>query len=218
MRRVPSPKARLGAFAGLLVLLGVAVAVLSPVSRAGLREALDPFGAAAPVVFVLVSAVLGNLFVPGPVLAGASGLLFGTATGVVVSIAAAVLGSVLATWIAHAAGRPGVEELEQPRVRLVEALLQRHGVWAVVVQRLLPAVPDAPCSYLFGLAGLRAWQVAVGTLVGAAPRAFSYTAIGDGLGEGSTTIGLVGLGVLVVTGALGAVVGLVALRRTRREP
>lgn len=213
-----SPKARLGAFVAALSITGIAVAVLAPVSETSLRSALDPLGAAAPFVFVVVSAMLGNAFVPGPILAGASGLLFGTTTGFFVTLAAATLASVLAVLTSRAAGRPGIEELENPRVRVVEELLQRHGVVAVIVQRLLPGVPDAPCSYLFGLAGLRAWQVALGTVVGVAPRAFSYTAIGDSLGGGGTRIGVIGLVVLVATGTLGTLVGLVVLRRSRRRP
>ena len=218
MPGVRDPKARLGAFVAALSLIGVAVVVLSPVSEPGLRDGLDPFGAAAPLVYVVVSALLGNVFVPGPILAGASGLLFGTTTGFFVTVAATTLASVLAVRLSQVAGREGVEELENPRVQAVERLLQRHGTWAVIVQRLLPAVPDAPCSYLFGLAGLRVWQVALGTVIGAAPRAFSYTAFGDGLGGGGSTIGFVGLAVLVVTGVVGAIVGFVAVRRTRREP
>lgn len=216
-RAVRSPKARLAAFVGLLSVLAVAVLVLSPVSARGLRDALEPFGAAAPLAYVPVSALLGDLFVPGPILAGASGLLFGTVTGFFVTLAAALLSSVVAVMVARGAGREGVQELDDPRVRTIERLLQRYGVGAVIVQRLLPAVPDAPCSYLFGLAGLRVWQVALGTLVGAAPRAFSYTAIGDGLGEGSTAIGVIGLVTLVLTGVLGVAVATVAARRAGRD-
>lgn len=213
-----SPKARLGAFVAALSIIGVAVLILAPVSETGLREAIEPLGAAAPFGYVVVSALLGNAFVPGPILAGGSGLLFGTTTGFFVTLGATTLASVLAVLTARIAGRPGVEELENPRVRLVEELLQRHGVLAVIVQRLLPGVPDAPCSYLFGLAGLRVWQVALGTVIGVAPRAFSYTAIGDGLGGGGTTIGVIGVAGVVVTGVVGTVVGLLVLRRSRRAP
>lgn len=212
-----SPKARLGVFVGLLSVLAAAVLVLSPVSERALRDALDPFGVAAPLAYVPVSALLGSLFVPGPILAGASGLLFGTTTGFFVTLAATLLSSVVAVLTARAAGRDGVRELESPRVRAIEALLQRRAVGAVVVQRLLPLVPDAPCSYLFGLAGLRVWQVVLGTAIGATPRAFSYTAIGDGLGAGGTTIGIIGLVTLVVTGVVGAAVGAVVARRTRSD-
>lgn len=215
---VRSPRARLGAFVALLSVAAIAVLVLSPVSEEALRDALEPFGIAAPLAYVGVSALLGNAFVPGPILAGASGLLFGTTTGFFVTVTAATLSSVIAVLAARAAGREGVQELESPRVQRIERLLQRYGVGAVVVQRLLPGVPDAPCSYLYGLAGLRVWQVALGTLIGAAPRAFSYTAIGDGLGAGGSTIGIVGLVTLVVTGVVGAAVGALAARRASRDP
>lgn len=212
-----SPKVRLGAFVAVLSLIAVAVLVFTPVSEGGLRDALAPFGIAAPLVYVVVSALLASAFVPGPILAVTSGVLFGTITGSFVSLAAATLSSVLAVLAARAAGREGLRELESPRVKAVEGLLQRRGVGAVVVQRLLPGVPDAPCSYLFGLAGLRAWQVALGTLIGVAPRAFSYGAIGDGLGAGGTTVGIVGVVTLVATGVIGAAVAAVAAHRTRRD-
>ena len=214
---VRSPKARLGVFVAALSVAAVAVLLLTPVSEDALRDALEPFGIAAPLAYVPASALLGCLFVPGPILAGASGLLFGTTTGFFVTLAATVLSNVIAVLAARSAGREGVSELESPRVQAVERLLQRYGVGAVVVQRLMPAVPDAPCSYLFGLAGLRVWQVALGTLIGAAPRAFSYTAIGDGLGAGGSTIGVLGLATLIATGTAGAVIAAVATRRARRE-
>ncbi len=213
---MPSPKARLAAFVTGLSLLAVVVLVAAPVDEAALREALEPLGAAAPFGFVVLGALLGAVFVPGPIIAGASGLLFGTATGFVVSLASTICTSVMALGAARAAGREGVQELENPRVHLVERVLQRHGVGAVVFQRLLPGVPDAPCSYLFGLAGLRVWQIALGTLIGSAPRAFSYTAIGDGLGEGPGSLAVVGLVVLGVTSVVGATAAAVVVRRARR--
>lgn len=210
-----SAKGRLAVFVGGLVLVAVAVLVLAPVGRHGLRDDLAPLGAAAPLGFVAVAGVLGALFVPGPVLAGASGLLFGTATGFFATLGATVVTAVLAVLSARGAGRPGVEELADPRVRAVERLLGRRPVLAVAVQRLLPAVPDAPFSYLFGLAGLPLGAVVLGTLIGAAPRAFAYTAIGDGLGGGGRTIGVVGAIVLVVGAVAGAALGAILVRRAR---
>jgi uncharacterized membrane protein YdjX (TVP38/TMEM64 family) len=215
---VPSAKARLGAFVALLVVVAAAVLLLAPVSESALRDAIEPFGVAAPLAYVVVSALLGSAFVPGAILAGGSGLLFGTTTGFFVTLAAALVSSCVAVLTSRTAGREGVEALESPRVKAVERLLQRYGVGAVIVQRLLPAVPDAPCSYLFGLAGLRVWQVALGTLIGAAPRAFSYTAIGDGLGAGGSRTAVIGLVTLGVTSLVGFVVGAVVVRRTRRDP
>lgn len=213
---VARPVARLRLFVAALALLGLVVLLVAPVSRDGLRDALDPLGAVgAPVAFVPLSALLGALLVPGPILAGASGLLFGTRTGFVVTVAATVLSALLSTFAAQRAGRPGVEELDHPRIRRLERLLRRHGLAAVVMQRLAPAVPDAPCSYLYGLVGLPLRTVALGTLVGAAPRAFSYTAIGDGLGSGSHTIATIGVVTLVVGSLLGALVAGLLVRRAQ---
>ena len=200
-----------------LVALGIAVVIWAPVSESGLRDAIEPLGPAAPVGFVPLSALLGLAFVPGPVLAGAAGLLFGTAEGFAVSLCASTLSAVLALTVARHAGRPGVRELDAPRLQALAALAERRGTLAVILQRLLPAVPDAPCSYLFGLAGVKAWQVALGTLVGSAPRAFSYVALGDAAGRRDADLAIVGGGVLLVTGVAGAVAGLVVLRRSGRR-
>lgn len=211
---VISPGRRLAALVAGLTVAYFAVLTLAPVSEGGLRDLLDPLGVAAPLAYVPISAALGAMFVPGAILAATSGALFGTGWGFVVAVGATVLSAVTAVALARRAGRPAVTELADPRVQRVEALLERHGLWAVVVQRLLPGVPDAPCSYLFGLAGVPLRTVALGTLIGAAPRALSYSAIGDGLGEGGTTLALVGLGGLILTGVVGAGLGA-RLWRTR---
>ena len=57
-----------------------------------MRDWVDGYGVAGPLVFIAVSASLTVVLFPGPVLAGASGLLFGTALGTPVSIASATLG------------------------------------------------------------------------------------------------------------------------------
>ena len=211
-----APRQRLVLLVVALVALAAAVGLAAPVSQRGLRDAIEPLGAAGPLAYVGLAAALGAAFVPGPLLAAASGLLFGTLTGFGVSLASATLGAVLAVAAARRAGRPGVEELTDRRVRALEELLRRHPLGAVVVQRLAPAVPDAPCSYLFGLAGIGVAPVALGTLLGAAPRAFSYVALGDAAGTGSGRLAAVALGTLVAGAVLGAALAALAVRRARR--
>jgi uncharacterized membrane protein YdjX (TVP38/TMEM64 family) len=50
----------------------------------------------APLTYVVVSAVLGALFVPGSILAAGSGLLFGPVLGIFVTLGAAVGTAVVA--------------------------------------------------------------------------------------------------------------------------
>lgn len=207
------PRARLVALLVVLVGVGVTVAVLQPVDRSTARDLLGGWGVPG---FVVVGAVLACLFVPGAVLAAAAGLLFGTGMGFVAALGSALLTSVLAVQLSGRVGRAGVEDLTDRRVRGLERLLQARPVAGVVVARLLPSVPDAPCTYLFGLAGLATWQVVVGTAIGAAPRAFSYAVLGDAAGDRNGGQAVAGAVVLVATGALGAFLGWQTWRRDVR--
>jgi len=199
-----SPRVRLALFVGGLTTAFVLVTVTGVVTEEGLRERLDPLGWGAPFAYVAVAVVLGLLLVPGALLATVSGLLFGAAVGTVVTLSAAVINAVLALLIARRAGRPGVEEIGGERVQRLTALFERHGLVAVIVQRLAPGVPDGPMSYAAGLAGIRTWQIALGTLLGGAPRAFSYTSIGAALDEPGSPLGWAGVAGLVVTALAGA--------------
>ncbi len=198
-----------GAFAAVTIL---------GVGEEDLRAAVEPFGAAAPLVYVAVAVVLGLLLVPGAVLAAGSGLLFGALLGALVSIVAATVNAVIALQIARRGGRPGVEELSGPRLRAFSVALERHGLAAVVAQRLAPAVPDGPMSYAAGLLGVRTGQIALGTLIGAAPRAGAYASLGAALDDPVSAEGAAGVAGLVLTGIVGLLVARHVVREARRTP
>jgi len=191
----------------LLVLLLAAFlvfGVFEVVSVDNVRTWVDAFGPLAPLAYVPISALLGMALVPGPVLAGASGLLFGAAVGTIVTLASAVLGAVLSLLLARRAGREEIERRGGERVKWAEGLLARHGTTAVVAQRLMPGVPDAPCSYAAGLVGISVAQIAIGTAIGSAPRAFSYTAIGSSLDDPGSATAIAGIVILILTTLAGA--------------
>ena len=165
-------------------------------------------------MYVVVSALLGAALVPGPLLAAASGLLFGAVAGTFVTIAAATLGAVVSLVVGRGAGRAEVERRTEDRERAAAlvALARRHGTVAVVLQRLAPFIPDAPVSYAFGAIGLSVWQIALGTVIGSAPRAFSYTAIGASLDDPGSRLALAGWAGVAVTGLVGLLLGRRFLR------
>ncbi|KBB38590.1 membrane protein [Mycobacterium tuberculosis M1906] len=69
---------RLALFAGILLGLFYLVAVARVIHVDGVRSAVVvATGPIAPLAYVVVSAALGALFVPGPILAAGSGVLFG---------------------------------------------------------------------------------------------------------------------------------------------
>ena len=210
------PRVRLAILVGTLVASAVAIYAFDVVRPREVRAWAEAFGLLAPVAFVAISGVLGALLVPGALLAAAAGVLFGAGVGTLVSIAAAVCSSVIAVLVArHSGAERGARELSGERLTRLREAVERHGVLTVAAQRLLPAVPDGPMSHAFGLLGVRVRDIALGTLIGAAPRAFSYAALGASLEDPESPLAVAGVAGLVVTGLVGALVGRRALRRTR---
>jgi uncharacterized membrane protein YdjX (TVP38/TMEM64 family) len=198
---------RLVALSVVLVALFAVFWIVRPISERDVRDAVDPLGAAAAPAFVVLAGLLGAALVPGPLLAGASGLLFGTLTGFFVTLAAAVLTALIGCAIGARAARNS-----PVRDTAMATTVREHGTVSVIVQRLLPVVPDGPFNYAFGVAGVSAWPLALGTLIGSSPRAFAYTALGDSVDDGATPLALVAIGVVIATGALGT---LIAVRMRR---
>jgi uncharacterized membrane protein YdjX (TVP38/TMEM64 family) len=143
--------------------------------------------------------------VPGPILAGGSGLLFGPVVGLVVTLCSAVGTAVIASILGRRAGRASARALlGDQRADRIDALITRRGLWAVVGARFVPGLSDALASYAFGAFGVPLWQMAVGSFIGSAPRGFVYTALGASIHDLSSPLAYVAIAVWCVTAILGA--------------
>lgn len=211
MERAPTDAHR-GArlrLAALAVLVGglFAVAALSGSlpNAERVRDWADGFGAAGPVLFVAGGAALLCLLVPGPVVAGAAGLLFGTALGTPIGLGAVVAGAVAQLSIARYLAGDAAAHLLPERVRGIDAFMERHGFWAVFYVRLAPAIPYNLVNYGAGLTRLRVRDMAAGTAVGAAPRTFAWVALGGNIDDLSAPEAKAAIALLVVMAVVGAV-------------
>jgi uncharacterized membrane protein YdjX (TVP38/TMEM64 family) len=212
----PAPTARrrhivrLAVFAGFLLGLFYLVAVARVVDVEQVRRVVSATGPAAPLTYVVVSAALGALFVPGSILAAGSGFLFGPVLGIFVTLGATVGTAIIASLVGRRAGRDSARALlGTERADRIDALIERRGLWAVVGQRFIPGISDALASYAFGAIGVPWWQMAVGAFVGSSPRAFVYTALGASIGNLSSPLAYAAIAVWCVT----AIVGAFAARR-----
>ncbi|CAM2909063.1 hypothetical protein BST27_23805 [Mycobacterium intermedium] len=197
--------ARLAVFVVFLLTLFYLVAVVRVIDVDAVRRFIAATGPMAPVTYVIASSILGALFVPGPLLAAGSGLLFGPVLGTFVTLGATVGSATAASLAGRRAGRKSARNLlGQQRADRVDALIERRGLWAVVGQRFVPGISDALASYMFGAFGVPLWQMAVGAFIGSAPRAFVYTALGASIGDLSAPLAFVAIGVWCVTAVIGA--------------
>ena len=196
---------RLALFAAALGVLFYLVAGQRVIDVEYVRELVAATGPLAPLTYVVVSALLGAVLVPGPLLAAGSGFLFGPLVGTFVTLGAAMGTAVMAALAGRRAGRDSARALLGPsRAERIDALVRRRGLWAVVGQRFVPGISDALASYTFGAFGVPIWQMAVGSLIGSAPRAFSYTAAGAAIGEFSAPLAIAAVTVWCATAVIGA--------------
>jgi len=197
IRRIAVYAAVSGAVVGTLVLTGN----IPSSDEAG--DFVDDFGALGPALFVPLFA-LANFVIAWPILAGAAGLLFGTAAGtplVLLGLTAAALAQMA---IARKLAGEHRGRLLPQRTKSVETFLTENGAVAVMESRVVPLLPYGVVNYSAGLTHLPYRAMAIGTLVGAAPKAFVYTALGGSLGDLTSLEALVALGVWVLVGVAGA--------------
>jgi uncharacterized membrane protein YdjX (TVP38/TMEM64 family) len=208
---------RLALFVTFLLGLFILVGVTGIVDVDDVRRTVAATGPAAPLTYVVVSAVLGAIFVPGPILAAGSGVLFGPALGTFVTIGSAVGTAVITSLIGRRAGRDSARALlGTDRADRLDHQIQRRGLWAVVGQRFIPGISDALASYAFGAFGVPVWQMAVGAMIGAAPRAFVYTALGASIGNLSSPLAYTAIGIWCVTAVIGAFAAHRGYRKWRK--
>jgi uncharacterized membrane protein YdjX (TVP38/TMEM64 family) len=209
---------RLALFAAFLLGLFYLVAVTRVVDIEDVRDAVASTGPAAPVTYVAVSAVLGAVFVPGPILAATSGVLFGPVLGLFVTLGATVGTAIITGLTGRRAGRESARALlGTERSDRLDRLIARRGLWAVVGQRFIPGVSDALASYTFGAFGVPLWQLAVGAFIGSVPRAFVYTALGASIGDLSSPLAYAAIAIWCVTAIIGAFATHRGYRHWRRR-
>ncbi|WCB91970.1 TVP38/TMEM64 family membrane protein [Baekduia alba] len=205
--------ARLAYLGVLIVGAFVLVASTGKLSSDRIRDWMDGYGVLGPLIFIAVSACLTPALFPGPLLAGAAGLLFGTWLGTPIAIVSATLGAMLAfslsRWIAHDA----VVELQGPRLRALREWIGRRGFLSVLYARIVPGVPYSLVNYAAGLSPVALRTFAAATALGCAPRAFAYTALGGSLDDLGSPEAFAAFAVLIIM----ALVGALAARRDLRS-
>lgn len=196
---------RLALVVAVLTVLFYLTAIQQVIDVDSVRRLVESTGPLAPLTYVVVSAVLGALLVPGPLLAAGSGFLFGPLLGTFVTLGATVGSAVISAYAGRRAGRDSARALLGPqRSDRIDGMIQRGGLWAVVGQRFVPGISDALASYTFGAFGVPLWQMAVGAFIGSAPRAFVYTALGASIGEFSAPLAYTAIAVWCLTAGVGA--------------
>ena len=192
----------------LILIYGGLLWVAPDVSMRRIRDWGDDLGLVGPLVFIMLGVALNTFLVPFPAIAGAAGLVFGVAVGTVVAIVISPLVACTQMLITRHIVRDRTGRLLGSRADAINGLLERRGFAAVLYTHLVPGLPYGPLNFASGLTQLRVRDMAAGTALAKAPRAFAYAALGGSLSNLAAPEARIAVALLVAL----AIVGVVALR------
>lgn len=194
----------------LLVLALVAVIVvvratgltnyLSLDNLARLRDYVEDFGPAAPLVFIVGYAVATVAFLPGTPLTLLAGLAFGPVMGAIYAVTGATIGLTLAFLVARYAARGLVASWveENERMKRLDTEVGRQGWRILLITRLVPIFPFNLQNYAYGLTRIRLVTYVLISAICIIPATLVYTFAGGSITSGDLTRTFVYLGIAAV--------------------
>lgn len=162
--------------------LGLIFADLS--SPQDLRSLIVSTGPWAQLTSILL--MIAHSFVPFPaeLLAIANGVVFGLATGLLLTWSGAMCGAWLAFALARWAGDKWVKGLiGEKRWRTMRAWIDERGTGGLLAVRLIPVISFNLVNYAAGLAGVGWWKFTWTTALGILPIATASVLVGSHMVE-----------------------------------
>jgi uncharacterized membrane protein YdjX (TVP38/TMEM64 family) len=160
------------------------------------------WGAAVLVTLILVHAVV--LF-PSEIANATAGLVYGFWLGLPIVMVAWTVSGLLAYALGAALGHPiAVRLAGEARVERAERVIERGGVTALLLSRLVPFVPFSLVGYIAGALEIPLWRYTWTSFVGILPITAAATYLGHALGDLSASDPLlwVAIAVLVILAGL----------------
>ena len=163
-----------------LLLTGIVVAVIyrEQLNAEALQNWVKDFGAAGPVIFMLVYIVGTVFFLPGSVLTLAGGALFGPIWGTFYNLTAATVGAIISFIAARYLAHDWVERKTGGRLKALKQGVEAEGWKFVAFVRLVPLFPFNLLNYALGLTKIKLSHYSLATYICMLPGAIAYTYLG----------------------------------------
>lgn len=184
-------------------------------NRAALLAYRDAHFALASLGFVAVYVVIVALSLPGATIATLTGgFLFGLFPGAGYNVIAATIGAIAVFLAARAGfGQAAAAKMQASTgaASRLQAALQENQWSALLIMRLVPALPFFLANLIPAFVGIRLFPFALTTLLGIIPGTVVFTSIGAGLGEVFARGETPDLGIIFSLPVLLPLLGLAAL-------
>jgi len=177
-------------------------------SPTDIKNYVVSFGVYAPLIYIMLFAIVPLTFFPDSILAIASGMIFGLAGGFVYTMIGALCGASLAYLLARYFGRTLLKNFFKNKMDIIDSRVKGNGFMIIFLLRLIPLFPFDVISYSAGLSDIKYKDFILATSIGTIPGIFVFTNIGDKSLEIGSNDFYVSLSLLVVL-----LVGSVFLRK-----
>ena len=163
---------------GLLAAIMLAILYRDRFDAVALEAWINDAGVLAPILFILIYALVTVLFLPGSVITLAGGALFGPVLGTIYNLTGATLGAVLAFLISRYLASDWIADKAGGRVKQLINGVEGEGWRFVAFTRLVPLFPFNLLNYALGLTRIRLWHYLIATYVFMLPGTIAYTYLG----------------------------------------
>lgn len=162
----------------LLAVSAAAIALRDRFDAAALENWVNSAGAAGPLLFMAIYALVTVLFLPGSVITLVGGALFGPVWGTLWNLTGATIGASLAFLISRYLGADWVERRAGPRIKRLDDGVSAEGWRFVAFVRLVPLFPFNLLNYALGLTRIPFLAYVLATWIFMLPGAIAYTWLG----------------------------------------
>jgi len=143
-----------------------------------IKRYISSFGILAPIIYIIMFALVPLTFFPDSILAIASGLVFGFYKGYIYTTIGALIGGSLAFFIARYLGYDLVKKISNEKLSNLDKLINENGFYIIFLLRLIPLFPFDVISYGAGLTNVKYKHFLLATLFGTIPGIAVFTNIG----------------------------------------
>ncbi len=142
------------------------------ISLARAVEYIDSFGAKGPIVFMVIYIIV-TIFLPSTPLMILSGILFGFYNGLLYTVLAGFINSVIVFAASRQLGKDFIENLLSKKylskIERYNKRLEGGAISDLVILRILPIMPFNVLNIAMGVSKIKFKDYCIGTLIGLAP-------------------------------------------------
>lgn len=149
-----------------------------------IRHQISSFGILSAIIYILSYAIRPFIFLPVTPFTIAGGFLFGTTTGLILTlIGRTILSATIAFCLSRYLFRDYVRSKIKNRYAIWDGRLEKGGIAYIAIMRMIPMLPFDMVGYIAGSSSITYKRYITGTFLGDLPGVFVLTFLGSSLLE-----------------------------------